>query len=145
VSTVKIKDFSHSLEPKQFEINGDIFLATPELPLGIMQDMVRFRNIREQLEEEGLEPVLRLLDALLFDESAERFRARVKDKQRPIGITHVMEIIPWLMEEYGLRPTQPSQPSSSGSSDETTGTSSTAGRSLAELTQLGNQLTQPST
>jgi hypothetical protein len=145
MSEVVIKDFSHSLEPKKFRINDDVFEASPEMPLGMIQDLAKFMVSRDELSGKGLEVLLELFDALLFDASAAKFRERTKDKEKPIGVSHAIEIVPWLLEQYGLRPTQPSSPSSNGSDDGITGTNLTDGRSLAELMQLSSQLTEPST
>lgn len=145
MGNVEIRDFSHSLEPKRFRINDDVFEACPELPLGMIQDLAKFMTSREELATKGMDVLNQLFDALLFDESAARWRARTTNKEKPIGVSHAIEIIPWLLEEYGLRPTQPSSPSQTGSDDGKTGTSSTDGHSLEELTRLASQLTVPST
>jgi hypothetical protein len=141
---VEIKRFGGSLEPKKFYIHDDLFEAAPELPLGLLADLARLRNVTEEVEKNGIESIYMILDNLLFDESAALIRKRASNKRKPVGVVQIMELIPWLLEQYGLRPTQPSQLSSSGSSDGTTGTSSTGGRSLTELMQLSADLTEPS-
>lgn len=130
---VQIKDFTFAVEPIKFKINDDVFFATPELPLGLLQDLTKFKDMTSQLKDTGIEPLLELFDDLLLDESAAIFRARTGNKKNPIGVRHIMALIPWLLEEYGLRPTQPSSNLSDGSSDGETGTSSTDGASLNEL------------
>lgn len=142
MSDVDIKRFGGSLEPKQFYIHDDLFQAAPELPLGLLEDLAKLRNVSEEVEKHGIESIYMILDSLLFDESAALLRRRASDKKKPVGVKQVMELIPWLLEEYGLRPTQPSSPSLNGSDGEKTGTSSTGGRSLAELTQVSAQLTK---
>jgi len=144
MSDVEIKRFGGSLDPIQFYIHDDLFFAAPELPLGLIADLAKLRNVTEEVEKNGIESIYMILDSLLFDESAALIRERAVSKTKPVGVKQIIELIPWLLEQYGLRPTQPSLPSSNGFSDEKTGMDSTAGRSLAALTQLGSELTEPS-
>lgn len=129
---VEIVDFSRPPEPKRFRINDDIFEAAPELPLGTMEIAANISAAR--IKDEGVEPILEFFDAILFDQSAARLRERAKSKTEPIGLAHLMPIINWLLEAYGLRPTQPSE-NSSGSPSET-GTSLTDGVQSETSTQL---------
>src|SRR5690606_41105458 len=55
----------------------------------------------------------------------ERFAARLKDKTNPIHDDQMSDVIIWLLEENGMRPTRPSQDSSDGSASPESGTSST--------------------
>ena len=129
---VEIADFSEDLTPKQFRINEDVFLCAPTLPLGTLTDVANFKIDTEQIKEHGLEPILSFFDKVFYDESALRFRERVDSKTEPIGLTHVMKIIPWLLEVYGLRPTGPSELFSL--SQESGGMTSTGGASLVGST-----------
>jgi hypothetical protein len=122
---VDIIDFSFSPEPKRFQINDDIFECSPELPLGIMARAASMKFDAETLRVKGIEPILEFFDEVFIGDSSQRFRARVNNKERPIGLRHVIKILPWLMEAYGLRPTEPSQPSSQ--LPESTGMTSTVG------------------
>lgn len=127
---VVIKDFTVSDTNIEFKNRGKTFEAYPDLPLDIMQNLGKFKRMTKTLEEEGMEPVLELFDALLLPQSASLFRAEVKNKN--IGIKTLMGIIPWLLEQYGLRPTQPSSPSSTGLDDGETGTSFEDGALVSE-------------
>jgi hypothetical protein len=70
--------------------------------------------------------VYEFFDSIMMPESAAKFRERGQiGVANPIGMRAITEVIPWLMEVYGLRPTQPSDESSDGS--EPTDTSSTDG------------------
>jgi hypothetical protein len=132
---VQIMDFAaDDIAPVFYVGSENRFQCVPDIPLSIMQQIAKFRNVRETLEKDGdLEVILQLFDELLVAESAELFRARVEDKT--IGIKRLLKILPWVMEEYGLgRPTQPSKPSSDGSLDGATGTSSEDGASHSEST-----------
>ncbi|MDF2711379.1 MAG: hypothetical protein K0R62_7031, partial [Nonomuraea muscovyensis] len=50
---------------------------------------------------------------------------RLKDKTNPIEDDQMADAVLYLLEAYGLRPTQPSQPSSTGPASPASGTSST--------------------
>ena len=123
---VKIKDFAADDVEIDFWVGDDHFFAAPDIPLGIMQQMTKLRNIQKHIEEHGLNPLLDLFDEFLDEDSAQLFRECVTVK-KTIGVHRIMRILPWLMEQYGLRPTQPSTPSLDGLSDGETGSSSTDG------------------
>jgi hypothetical protein len=100
-----------------------------------MQKIVKIRDVQKTITETGsIEGIIEIFDELLKAESAQLFRACVYTK-KTIGIRRLMKILPWLMEQYGLHPTQPSSDSSSGSSDGVTGTSSADGVSAVDQTQ----------
>jgi hypothetical protein len=127
---VEIADFSFSPEPKRFRINDDVFECAPELPLGTFAKIAGMKLDRASLTELGIEPMLQFFDELFIGDSSERFRGRVHDKTRPIGMRHIQKIMPWLLEVYGLRPTEPSEHFSP--SPESAGTTSTGGVSSEE-------------
>lgn len=125
---VEVADFSFSLEPKRFTINDEVFECAPEMLLDTMArvgslklDTVSFREDPEK----ALAPILSFFDDIFIGDSGARFRARLHDKERPVGVRHILKIIPWLLEVYALRPTEPF--SSSSTSHENGGTTSTAG------------------
>lgn len=122
---VEIADFSFSIEPKRCRVGDDIFEFAPVLPLGMMEKVTRMGNLGEVMRERGLAPILELMQSLMFPKSYERFVERVNDVVLPIDHTVFMRMMQWLLEVYGLRPTEPSSPSSE--SPESTGMTSTAG------------------
>lgn len=109
-----------------FNVGPDRFYCAPDIPLGIMQKITGLRNLQATVEAEGMEPVLLIFDEFLTPASAVLFRQCVEEK-KTIGLRRIMRILPWVMEKYGLRPTQPSSPSLDGWSDGETGSSSTDG------------------
>lgn len=141
---VQIMDFAAGDTSPDFYVGPENhFVCVPDIPLGIMQQVAKFREMQKVLTETGdLEPILQLMDQLLTNESAYLFREKVNDKT--IGVKRLMKILPWIMEEFGLRPTQPSTPSSTGQSDGETGTTSTDGVSHSELTSSDSQPETPS-
>lgn len=131
---VEIMDFAADDVVIEFYVGPDHFLCAPDIPLGIMQKITGLRNLQETVDKEGMEPVLAVFDEFLSPESAVLFRECV-EKKKTIGLRRIMRILPWIMEKYGLRPTQPSSPLSSGLSDGETGISSTAGASPLGITE----------
>jgi hypothetical protein len=59
-------------------------------------------------------------------------KAKLYDRMNPLDSEQANEIMEWLMEEYGLRPTSPSSGSSDGSPTGDGGTPSVAGRSVVD-------------
>ncbi len=129
---VEIRDFSMSIDPKKFRVNDDIFEAAPQLPLSLLSMVPKFKSIAME-PEKSRDTLLEFFDEILMDGSAAKFRERVFSKTAPIGMPQMMNIITWLLEEYGLRPTEPSSDSSI-TWPGLAGTSSTDGASAAVST-----------
>lgn len=129
--TDEIMDFSVPRKTVQFKIDDDVFEAPSEIAAELM---LRFADDASALDAdelgrgpttvEQLTIMHNLMRMILLPESAERFIARLSDPARPIGIATFERVTDYLMEAYGLRPTEPDSPSSSGSVNPDTGTSS---------------------
>lgn len=122
---VRFRDFSLSPEPVTFRIEPDTFECVAEIPLDSLAEMA---NLASGSEDRGaqLRRIYDFFDGIMTPTSAAVFRERgQKGNPNPIGMRHITALLPWLMEVYGLRPTQPSDESSTGSDDDDT--SSTAG------------------
>jgi hypothetical protein len=78
-----------------------------------------------------------MMSLVLEQPSADLFFARMSDKTRPISMPQMMKVVSYLMEAYGMVPTQPSSSSSPGPASPPTGTSSTANLSPLGLTSFG--------
>jgi hypothetical protein len=128
-SEIHFKDFSKVLTPIQFQVDSDYFSALPTLPIPVMQQLIQVSAELQgkTMGPEALTDVLGVFDIVLMEESRERFKARLQSTENPVSLTQVMDIMVWLMELYGKRPTQQSSDSSSGLPTETVGTISTAG------------------
>lgn len=126
---IHFKDFTKVPTPIQFQVDGDYFAALPTLPIPVMQRLIQASSEMqgETAGPEALDKVLGVFDIVLMEESRERFRARLNSTENPVSLTQVMDIMVWLMELYGRRPTQQSSDSSNGLPTETVGTISTAG------------------
>lgn len=129
-----IKDFEFSPETKQFRLYQNdpfTFEAAPQLPLGLA-DMARQLTVAS-IQEHGIGVILDFFDGVLLESSAAEIRRRASDKTMPFGPAMLRPVLMWLLEEYGLRPTEPSS-SSSSTSLEGDGMSLTAGAQAEEST-----------
>lgn len=110
----EIMDFSSPRELIKFQIDGDIFEATPEVAA---ISMIRFVSEAGRLERDDVEAdekvkiIQNLFRMVLTHESASRFIRRLEDDARPISIRQFLDVTRWLMERYGLRPTESDSPS----------------------------------
>jgi hypothetical protein len=124
------RDFSGRSKDIVFTADGDTFYAVPRIATMLFTDLVARINATRngaENEETQMEAVISFFDVALTDESAELMQTRLSDKKNPIDMGQALDIIGWLIEQYGGRPTPPSQSSSDGSATEATGTSSTDG------------------
>lgn len=139
-----MKDFTRQPKVVEFKIDDDVFRCHPRLPADVLIDFaVKAEGMGDNpTGQQGVQAMLDVLKATLIPEHFTRFRTRMQDQAKlaeearaagrpvpdpytPIGLDQVSEIVPWIMEEYGLRPTEPSEDSSDGPSDPEPGISST--------------------
>lgn len=120
------RDFSRKRENITFTIDGEVFEAVPALPGDVLAEFaVRFTGTEDTDDlSVRLSQWKAALELVLQPESYARFTARMKDPERPIELEQSSEIIVWLLEQYGMRPTQPPSPSSDGSPSQELGTNS---------------------
>lgn len=137
---IEIVDFAADDVEIKFDVGADRFFCAPDIPLSLMQKITGLKNLQETIENVGMEPVLVVFDEFLTPESAVLFRECVSVK-KTIGLRRIMRILPWIMEQYGLRPTQPSSPSLDGLSDGESGINSTVG--VSPLGIPTSQLSEP--
>lgn len=137
---VDFKDFTVARKYIGFKIGEDKFIATARLGIPTIQALVKaagqIEKIREENRDEALQALFVVFDEVLLPSSAQRFRERALSKG-PDTIDVQRELVPaiyYLLEEYGVRPTQQSSGSSGGSPGGTSGTTSTAGVQVEELT-----------
>lgn len=113
-ASAEIMDFSSPQETIKFRVDDDVFEASPEIAA---ISMMRFAESAERFEDEALpvEEKIRILQnmfrLILLPESAGRFIRRMEDDTHPIGMRQFLDVIKWLMEQYGLRPTESDSPS----------------------------------
>ncbi len=126
----EIHDFGIDPNPRAFTLytnDTNVFFAPPVLPLQLAAHATSLLKGMDS-GDSAYEKVLALFDELLLPESATMMRQYAEDRTRPLGVQHVMKVMTWLLEGYGLRPTVPS-PSSSIPSEGGGSTSSTDGAS----------------
>jgi hypothetical protein len=124
-SDVTFKDFSLPPKPIVMRIDPDDFKCLPEIPLDVMMEVAAFATSNVT----GMDRFKQLLDlfsGVIEPLDYEKFIARTKrgtvaePNLNPIGMRHIRDILPWVMEVYGLRPTQESSESADGSLEAST-------------------------
>lgn len=126
-----MRDFTRDRPEIQFKIDNDIFKAIPALPARVIVKLAaQFEELSDKDSEAGFEATVAVIDTLLDEESAVRFRARLEaGAEHAIDVEQVAEVMQWLLGEYGMRPTEPSEPSSIGLPSPVSGMNSTASTS----------------
>lgn len=151
VPTDSMKDFTTEQKPVKFNIDKadgtkDIFEGISDLPALLL---VEFAGMTETLSQSSISDQPKvfktLFELVLTEDSAARFIGRMKDKKNPISLTQITEIMPWIMEQYGMRPTQPSSNSSAGSESQDGGTSLTENAPQPALTSVPSPASDSST
>lgn len=121
-----VKDFSRPRKRLVFRIDGDLFEAAQALPgQTLAQFAVRFDGVENTTVDKQLDAFAEALSMVLLPDSNALFQKRLKDLENPIELDQASDVITWLMEEYGMRPTQPSSDSSTGPPNPASGTSLT--------------------
>lgn len=124
--TTPIRDFSRKRERVQFRIDDDLFEATPAIPGDILTEFAkRYSNVSDASLDQQLNIMKDAIGLVLLPESHARFTKRLSDLENPIELEQVAEVVNWLMEHYGRRPTVPSSHSPTGLPSPESGTSST--------------------
>lgn len=124
----RFKDFTRSEEPVTFQIGPDLFTCVPEVPFDVLMDMAEIAgNMQGTSRTEMIAKTREFFSGVMEPESYELFDSRMKRGAKlPIGMKHFQEILAWMLEVYGLRPTRPSEPSADGSDDSEESSTGTA-------------------
>lgn len=118
-----IKDFTRKRSRILFRIDDDLFEASPALPAETLYEFsLRFSDLDKT--EDRLSALVEVLEMTLLPESCTIFRTRLKDPERPIELDQLNDVLVWLLEQYGARPTMLSSSSSPGLPGQGSGTSS---------------------
>lgn len=121
-----IKDFTAKRERLLFRIDDDVFEAARDLPGKVLARFAgRFNDVEKDSPERQIEAISDGLGMVLLPESNALFQKRLEDLENPIGLEQAGGVIEWLLEHYGMRPTEPSSDSSTGPASPASGTSST--------------------
>lgn len=132
----EIKDFSRPRKPVVFTVDGDTFEAAPAIPAETLAEFGdRYQSVNEaDTIRDTFQILASVFELVLLPNSHALILARLKDRSNPIDIDQLTEIIEWLMEQYGLRPTRSSPDSSNGQPPQEPGTSSTDAAPAEEST-----------
>lgn len=138
---IGMKDFSVKPRVVQFTVDGPegkVFRGKPHLAAQTMIDFtLKAEKIDEKTatQEEGLQMALDALGMVLMPDSFKLFQDRMHEPSPdeagaeayvPIELPQMMDILQWVMGEYGLRPTTQPSDSSDGQPSPDDGTNSTA-------------------
>lgn len=140
---VRFKDFTIAGPAPRFRIAPDDFECYEEIALDALVGIAETARVGlttgdGATTEQRLEAMKEVLKGILTPESHRIFsdRMRVGSEEvpnpHPIGQRHIKDLLPWLMEQYGMRPTEESSTSADGSDADDT--SSTDDVSSAEST-----------
>lgn len=133
------KDFTKKREEISFTVGADTFVAYPALAAQTLLDYATKLQGQNTDDATVLVSVYKdVLANILEPDSYERFLERMADRMDPIDPAQLDEIVTWLFQEYGLRPTQQSEPSADGLSSPEPGTGST------ESTPVEVSISEPS-
>lgn len=103
------------------------------MSIPMMQDLVKVtKNMGAMSDSGDYSGIAEIFNELLVPQSAARFTQRLNAKGDD-GIdvkSQLLPILNYVLEKFGLRPTQPSSDSSTGSLTETDGIPSTDGSSV---------------
>jgi hypothetical protein len=124
--TDDIRDFTAARKSIRFRIDSDIFDAVPDIPAQVLLDFALEMEHAGESPQQAIQAMTRVVGILLTRPSAELFLARMSDPDNPISAEQLQHIMPWLMEQYGMRPTEPSSDSPDGLPSPASGMSSTA-------------------
>lgn len=123
----EMRDFSKKRKDITFRVDDDVFQAARGVPAEVLLDFAtEFAGMETTATvDQQLKAFRSMLEVVLVPESLERFSQRMRDRANPIEIDQVEEIVTWLMEQYGLRPTEVPSSSPGGLSAPGPGTSLT--------------------
>lgn len=124
--TTPTRDFTRKRERLTFRIDDDVFEAAPAIPGDTLTEFAtRYTDITDKPVADQLGVMKDALSLVLLPESHARFTKRLKDPEHPIELEQVVDVVQWLMEHYGRRPTKPSSTSATGPHSPAPGTNST--------------------
>lgn len=124
----EIKDFSKRRQPVVFLLDGEQYEAYRSIPaevLAILMGQMQGMDPASTPIDRQLDAYKEFLRTCFLPESWGRFEIRLKERDadgNSIEVDQLDEIATWLLECYGMRPTQPSGDSPDGPSSPGSGT-----------------------
>lgn len=143
-----IADFTPTHTRVRFKVGDDVFTGKRDIPTMVaMRFAAKAATVEDldaaQVDDAAMAQMIEIVRMMLTKESADLFVERLDDEENPIGIGTFTKLIPWLMEQYGMRPMEPSLDSQDGSPSQVPTTRSTETLPLAELTSSPSGSTRP--
>jgi hypothetical protein len=132
----ELRDFSRTRKKIAFKIDEDVFpvadtLASENLLIFISRlDDAKLGNPVETQHKAMMD----MLSLVMPEDDHARLTDRTRSVDRPVDMDQLADVVMWLLEVYGLRPTMPSASSADGSSSPESGTASTESTPDAEST-----------
>jgi hypothetical protein len=125
--TEDVRDFSVGDHPIPFRIGKDVFYARANVATDYMiAASATFVALGDDAPlDKYIDAVKEMMKEVLVPESVEPFIKGLSDRDKPIGLQQINQIVPWLMETYTGRPTEAPDSSSNGQPSPESGTSST--------------------
>jgi len=128
------KSFTSRKPPVEFDIDGEAFRAYRVLParqFAEFAEKVSYLN-RANTDYSGgdkvaltmqdtISVVLEAVELCLDPDSTERLASRIRDRENPVDVNTMTEMLVWLLEQMGMvkesasRPSQPTSDSPTGS------------------------------
>jgi hypothetical protein len=140
----EIRDFSKKRKQLVFRVDEDVFEAAAAIPAEVMiqfAERITTADPSKMTPKEQVAIFRDMLEMVLLPESMATMRKRMADARNPVDMQQLDEIIQWLFEEYGMRPTSDPSSSSSGDSLLGSGTTSTAATQDVVLTSAASPST----
>jgi hypothetical protein len=125
MTEIRTRDFSRAPRKLEFSADGETYECHSAVPPVVLQEML---TLSQQHLEEDFSRIADFFDLAAPEDVAARIRARLTPGHKnPLDLYQSIQIVVWLIEEYGQRPTTPSVTSTGGSQTGDNGTSSTDG------------------
>lgn len=104
--SVLFKDFSDDRKPVLFSAQGERYEAFPALSIETVQELTLIANgIDESNILDGLD---KFFSMVMDDDNLIRIKAQMRNKANPLTTTQAVDVMNWILEQYGLRPSQSS-------------------------------------
>jgi len=90
--------------PVTFELDGEDFEARAAIPGAKLLDFIADADSDDG--GRASQALIDFMESVIIKDHQERFRALIRDEDRPIEIELLAEICEWLVGEYASRPTE---------------------------------------
>lgn len=104
--SVEFKDFTDDRKPIRFMAQGEKYECHEALSIATTQEIATAAaNVNEDNVLDGLDTFFSIV---MDEDNASRLAAQMRSKTNPLTTAQSVNIMHWVLERYGLRPTQPS-------------------------------------